>query len=128
MNMDLRNTAGPGDDPDAILAGIMVATATAFTARTIADGYRRHVFPVCRMDEVIVSGGGAHNRTLLAMLERLLSEQKVLTSGALGVSDDAKEAVIFALLGNDFMHGFCNNLPSATGAERPTVMGKLAFP
>ncbi len=106
----------------------MVATATAFTARTIADGYRRHVFPVCRMDEVIVSGGGAHNRTLLAMLERLLPELKVLTSGALGVSDDAKEAVIFALLGNDFMHGLCNNLPSATGAERPTVMGKLAFP
>ncbi|MNI88943.1 Anhydro-N-acetylmuramic acid kinase [compost metagenome] len=62
------------------------------------------------------------------MLQHLLPEQKVLTSGELGFSDDAKEAIIFALLGNDFMHGIANNLPSATGATRPTVMGKLAFP
>jgi anhydro-N-acetylmuramic acid kinase len=106
----------------------MVATATAFTARTIAEGYKRHVFPVCAIDEVIISGGGAHNNTLLDMLQELLPGQKVLTSGQLGFSDDAKEAIIFALLGNDFMHGVANNLPSATGADRPTVMGKLAFP
>lgn len=106
----------------------IVATATAFTARTIAEGYISYVFPACRIDEVIVSGGGAHNATLLAMLQHQLPEQKVLTSGALGFSDDAKEAIIFALLGNDFMHGIANNLPSATGAGRPTVLGKLAFP
>lgn len=106
----------------------IVATATAFTARTIAEGYNRYVFPACRIDEVIVSGGGAHNATLMAMLQQLLPEQRVLTSGELGFSDDAKEAVIFALLGNDFMHGITNNLPSATGAARSTVMGKLAFP
>lgn len=106
----------------------ILATATAFTAETIADGCRRFVFPRCRVDEIIVSGGGAHNRTLLAMLSRLLPEQQVMTSKALGFDDDAKEAVIFALLGHSFMHGLCNNLPSATGASRPTVMGKLAFP
>ncbi|MNN64415.1 Anhydro-N-acetylmuramic acid kinase [compost metagenome] len=106
----------------------IVATATAFTAQTIVEGYIRYVFPACRIDEVIVSGGGAHNGALLAMLQHLLPEQKVLTSGELGFSDDAKEAIIFALLGNDFMHGIANNLPSATGATRPTVMGKLAFP
>jgi anhydro-N-acetylmuramic acid kinase len=105
-----------------------VATATAFTARTIAEGYLRYVFPVCQIDEVIVSGGGAHNAALLAMLQQLLPEQAVITSSALGFSDDAKEAIIFALLGNDFMHGVANNLPSATGASRPAVMGKLAFP
>ncbi|WP_379145968.1 anhydro-N-acetylmuramic acid kinase [Paenibacillus sp. sgz500992] len=106
----------------------IVATATAFTARTIAEGYLRYVFPVCEIDEVIVSGGGAHNAALLAMLQQLLTEQAVITSSVLDFSDDAKEAIIFALLGNDFMHGVANNLPSATGASRPTVMGKLAFP
>ncbi|AIQ12018.1 anhydro-N-acetylmuramic acid kinase [Paenibacillus durus] len=106
----------------------IVATATAFTARTIAEGCNRFVFPRCPIDEVIVSGGGAHNRTLLNMLRQLLPGQSILTSGELGVSDDAKEAVIFALLGNDFMHGISNHLPSATGANRSTVLGKLALP
>lgn len=106
----------------------IVATATAFTARTIADGYRRFVFPRCRIDEVIVSGGGAHNRTLLKMLAELLPEQAVMTAKSLGLDDDAKEAVIFALLGNDFLHGIANNLPAATGASKTTVMGKLALP
>jgi anhydro-N-acetylmuramic acid kinase len=105
-----------------------MATATAFTAHSIADSYVNYVFPHHRMDEVIVTGGGAHNKTLLSMLGELLPEQKVMTSKALGFDDDAKEAVIFALLGNDFMLGVPNNLPAATGAHRPTVMGKLALP
>ncbi|MFD1773363.1 anhydro-N-acetylmuramic acid kinase [Paenibacillus rhizophilus] len=106
----------------------IVATATAFTARTITEGCKRFVFPRCAIDEVIVSGGGAHNRTLLNMIQQQLPGQAVRTSGELGVSDDAKEAVIFALLGNDFMHGISNHLPSATGADRSTVLGKLALP
>ncbi|AJY77747.1 anhydro-N-acetylmuramic acid kinase [Paenibacillus beijingensis] len=106
----------------------IVATATAFTAESIAEGYRRFVFPRCRIDEVIVSGGGARNKALLRMIAQRLPEQRTMTSGSLGIDDDAKEAVIFALLGNDFMHGICNNLPSATGAAVPTVMGKLALP
>jgi Predicted molecular chaperone distantly related to HSP70-fold metalloproteases len=105
-----------------------VATATALTANSIADACRELVMPRCRIDEVIVSGGGAHNRTLLRMLERLLPEQSVMTAGSLGIPDDAKEAVIFALLGHDFLHGITNNIPAATGASRPAVMGKLALP
>lgn len=106
----------------------IVATATSFTARSIAEGYRRFVFPRCRIDEVIVTGGGAHNGTLLAMLASMLPEQTVMNSQSMGFNDDAKEAVIFALLGNDFLHGVRNNLPSATGAAEATVMGKLALP
>lgn len=106
----------------------IIATATAFTAHSIADSYRKYVFPKCSMDEVIVTGGGAHNLELLRMVSEMLPNQKVLTSAQLGFHDDAKEAVIFALLGNDFMHGIPNNLPAATGAKRPTVMGKLALP
>lgn len=111
-----------------LAAADIVATATAFTARSIAEACRRFVEPRCRIDEVIVSGGGAHNRTLLSQLGELLPEQRILTSGELGLADDAKEAVIFALLGNDFLRGISNNVPAATGASRPTVMGKLALP
>ncbi|OMF77140.1 anhydro-N-acetylmuramic acid kinase [Paenibacillus glucanolyticus] len=105
-----------------------MATATAFTAHSIADSYENYVFPRHGIDEVIVTGGGARNKTLLSMLGELLPGQKVMTSRTLGFDDDAKEAVIFALLGNDFMLGVPNNLPAATGAFRPTVMGKLALP
>ncbi|MCY9657668.1 anhydro-N-acetylmuramic acid kinase [Paenibacillus chondroitinus] len=106
----------------------IVATATAFTAHSIARAYKDFVLPHCSIAEVIVSGGGARNRTLLNMMQELLPEQAILTSDELGISGDAKEAILFALLGNDFIHGVPNNLPSATGAERLTVMGKLALP
>ncbi|MEF3304132.1 anhydro-N-acetylmuramic acid kinase [Paenibacillus sp. GYB003] len=106
----------------------IVATFTAFTAHSIAQSYREYVFPVAPAEEVIVSGGGAHNRTLLAMLGELLPEQAITTSEALGLSSDAKEAVAFALFANNFLFGLPNNLPSATGAAVPTVMGKLALP
>ncbi|MBP1966277.1 anhydro-N-acetylmuramic acid kinase [Paenibacillus aceris] len=106
----------------------IVATATAFTAYSIARAYQDFVFPHCAIAEVIVSGGGARNHTLLSMLQELLPQQAILTSDELGISGDAKEAILFALLGNDWIHGVPNNLPSATGAERPTIMGKLALP
>ncbi|RKN85587.1 anhydro-N-acetylmuramic acid kinase [Paenibacillus ginsengarvi] len=106
----------------------IVATFTAFTAHSIAQSYRDFVLPAAPAREVIVSGGGAHNRTLLAMLAGLLPEQTITTSDALGLSSDAKEAVAFALFANNFLFGLPNNLPSATGAPVPTVMGKLALP
>lgn len=106
----------------------IVATATAFTAHTIARGYQAYILPQCSIAEVIVSGGGAHNRTLLRMLADLLPEQTILTSDELGISADAKEAILFALLGNAFIQGEPNNVPAATGAERPTILGKLALP
>lgn len=106
----------------------IVATATAFTAHSIARAYKDFIFPHCVIAEVIVSGGGARNLTLLSMMQELLPEQAILVSDELGISGDAKEAILFALLGNDCIHGVPNNLPSATGAERLTVMGKLALP
>ncbi|CAM4117067.1 anhydro-N-acetylmuramic acid kinase [Saccharibacillus endophyticus] len=106
----------------------IVASATLFTARSIAESCRNFVFPRCRIDEVIVSGGGARNAELMRMLALLLPEQRVCSSNAFGVDDEAKEAVIFALLGNDFLRGVPNHLPSATGASVATVLGKLALP
>lgn len=106
----------------------IVATATAFTAHSIASGYRDFVFPHMAVADVIVSGGGARNATLMRMLAELLPDQRVIASDELGLSGDAKEAIAFTLLGNNFVHGIPNNLPSATGASKATVMGKLALP
>lgn len=111
-----------------LLDADIVATFTAFTAHSIAQSYREFVLPACPASEVIVSGGGAHNRTLLAMLAGLLPGMSVTTSDALGISSDAKEAVAFAVFANNFLFGIPNNLPSATGAPVQTIMGKLALP
>lgn len=105
-----------------------VATFTAFTAHSIARGYRDFVFPEAAIAEVIISGGGAHNATLLRMLAEELPAQSIRVSDDFGISGDAKEAIAFAILGNNTIHGIPNNLPSSTGAAKPTVMGKLAFP
>lgn len=106
----------------------IVASATAFTARTIVQGYDDFVFPSYDVRDIIITGGGAHNKTLLQMIADMIPGKCVMNSAALGLNDDAKEAIVFAILGNDFMHGVANNLPSATGADRPVVMGKLALP
>ncbi|MGC8783631.1 MAG: anhydro-N-acetylmuramic acid kinase [Armatimonadota bacterium] len=109
-------------------AELLVPTLTELTARTIADGIRRFVFPSMRMARLIVSGGGVHNRTLMRRLRELLHELQVETSDRYGVHPDAKEAVAFAVLGYQRMQGRTNNLPSATGARRAVVMGKLCLP
>jgi anhydro-N-acetylmuramic acid kinase len=99
----------------------LVATATAFTARSIADAYRRFLGPV---DEVIVGGGGARNPVLMRMLAAELPEAKVMTHEAVGINSDAKEAIAFALLANDCAAGLPTNVPGATGG-RPAVLGKV---
>lgn len=109
-------------------AADVVATFTAFTAHSIAGGYRDFVLPETQAAAVIVSGGGALNATLLRMLGELLPELRIRVSDDFGVSADAKEAIAFAILGNNTLHGVPNNLPISTGASCPTVMGKLAFP
>ncbi|GIW70873.1 MAG: anhydro-N-acetylmuramic acid kinase [Planctomycetota bacterium] len=103
----------------------LLATVVRFTADSIADAYARFVLPKRRVDEVIVSGGGAHNRTLLARLAERLAPVPVRTLEDLGLSSDAKEAVAFAILANETLAGNPGNVPQATGARHPVVLGKL---
>jgi anhydro-N-acetylmuramic acid kinase len=103
----------------------IVASATALTARSIADAYDR--FAPRYPEEVYVSGGGANNPTLMAMLETAV-DAPVHRLEALGMNGDAKEAALFALLAVARLDEVPNNLPRATGADEPVIMGKVSLP
>lgn len=114
-----------------------VATATAFTAQTIRDAYARFCWPhlgtrapLARGTDLYVSGGGAHNATLMRMLTDAFSPLGVrvaTTETASKLPVEAKEAAAFALLGWLTWHGLPGNVPSATGASRPVVLGKITY-
>ena len=101
----------------------ILATATAFTAQSIALSLRRFADRMPR--RLVVGGGGSRNPTLLRFLQEALPEVQVQTQENLGLDSDAKEAVAFAILANDTLFGICNNAPSATGAKHGVVMGRI---
>lgn len=105
----------------------IVSTVTAYTSHSIALNFHQYIDPLDDIEEVIVGGGGVHNQTLIHSLQSLL-KQKVTSLEDWNFSSDAKEAIAFAILGNEFIHGNTNNLPSATGASRAVMMGKLVYP
>jgi anhydro-N-acetylmuramic acid kinase len=108
-----------------------IATATALTALSIRQSYERFVQPLMSNARVdfLVSGGGAKNRTLVAMLERELAGFgcKLVTTDRAGLPAQAKEAVAFALLAHETWHRRPGNVPAATGAVRPAVLGNITY-
>ncbi|MBM3264873.1 MAG: anhydro-N-acetylmuramic acid kinase [candidate division Zixibacteria bacterium] len=104
----------------------LLATATEITVRSIAHACRR--FVTVSLDEVIVSGGGARNPYLMERLGRVFAPTTVVVSDERGLAADAKEAVAFAVLADRTIMGMPGNLPSATGADRPVVLGKICIP
>jgi anhydro-N-acetylmuramic acid kinase len=111
----------------------IVATATALTARSIGIAVRRFVLPLVepplRFREFVVSGGGTKNTTLMRMIREELAplKMRVRTSDEFGLPADAKEAVAFALLAYQTWRHMPSNVPSATGAERPAILGKVSY-
>jgi len=122
----------------------IVATATALTARSIADAIQAHVLrtstsrtrgknwrPSVRsaFQEIILSGGGARNATLVAMLAELLAPLGIVVrfSDEFGLPSDAKEAVAFAVLAYETWHQRASSVPSATGAKRAAILGKISY-
>jgi len=101
----------------------VVATLTAFTAHSIADAYRRFLPPV---EEVILGGGGSYNPTLRHLIEEELAPARILLHEDFGIPSSAKEALAFAVLAYETWHGRPGNLPSATGAHCPVVLGKIS--
>ena len=96
----------------------LIATVTALTARTVADACRDH-----GVRRVVVSGGGVANPALMDMLTAELAGTSVTTIDELGIPADAKEAYFFALIGFLTVHQLAGNVPSATGASHPVILG-----
>jgi anhydro-N-acetylmuramic acid kinase len=101
----------------------VLATLTAFTAHSIADQYRR--FLPGRPDEVVVGGGGSRNPVLMRLLSELLDPAQIRQHEEFGLPSLGREAVYFALMGYEAVHGRPNTIPSCTGASHPVVMGKI---
>jgi anhydro-N-acetylmuramic acid kinase len=107
----------------------VIATATALTARSISQAITRFVLPRGQFHDYIVSGGGTQNRTLMRMLSDEMSALglKVKHTDNFGIPSQAKEAVAFAILAYQTWHRRPGNIPSATGAKRPAVLGKISY-
>jgi anhydro-N-acetylmuramic acid kinase len=113
-----------------------VATATALTAKSIAGVVRRFAIGSSvsprkhKFQEMILSGGGAKNSTLVAMLTRELAPfgLRLRFSDEFGLPSAAKEAVAFAVLAHETWHRRASSIPSATGAKRAAVLGKISYP
>jgi anhydro-N-acetylmuramic acid kinase len=103
----------------------MIATAAALTAETISRGAQLLEKRFGKIDELIVSGGGMHNFTLMERLRQHFV--KVTTASDHGLPGDAKEAILFAMLANETVGGFTGNVPSVTGAKAATILGKICL-
>ncbi|MDP9055357.1 MAG: anhydro-N-acetylmuramic acid kinase [Acidobacteriota bacterium] len=99
----------------------LIATATALTAATIAAG-----IPASTR-QLIAAGGGVHNRQLMAQLAAFLPACRVSTTAEFDIDPDAKEAIAFAILAYRTWKHRTGNLPSATGARRAVILGKITI-
>jgi anhydro-N-acetylmuramic acid kinase len=102
----------------------LVATATALTAATIAAGVTQFAPGT---QELIAAGGGTHNRQLMAQIAAFLPQCRVTTTSEFGIDVDAKEAIAFAILAHRTWRRQTGNLPSATGARKAVILGKVTF-
>jgi anhydro-N-acetylmuramic acid kinase len=133
----------------------LIRSATIFTALSIVDALSRFVLPKTKIHQLVVSGGGANNPLLMAQLTALLAPAnatalrsspvgaryivpsspsaraepniEVFTSGEFGIPTDAKEALAFAILAYETFHHRPSNLPTATGATKPAILGKISY-
>lgn len=98
----------------------LISTLTYFTAKTIAHSLKKY-----DVKEIVISGGGIKNKTLISHLRKLLPNQKFTISDKYGLPWKYKEAMLFALLGYTCYKNIPNNIPSCTGARKKVVMGKM---
>jgi anhydro-N-acetylmuramic acid kinase len=121
----------------------LLHTVTYFSAGSVVDALRRFVFPRYKISHLVVSGGGVRNPLLMLQLKVLLlasslgdsrfsssssrNSVEVLPSSRLGVPTEAKEAYAFALMAYETFHQRPSNLPSATGATAPAILGKISY-
>lgn len=105
----------------------IVATLTMFTAKTISHNYKKFIIPNNKLERVIIAGGGAHNKTLIRFIKEELEGIDVLIQEDIGFSSDAKEAIAFAVLGNETLNNNFSNVPSATAAKEKVILGQITM-
>src|SRR5271169_4855067 len=105
----------------------LVRTETVFSALSVVDALNRFVLPRVNIGQVIVSGGGANNPLIMAQLAAGLAPIEVLRSSEVGVKENGKEAYAFALLAYETWNRRPGNFPSATGAKKAVVLGKICW-
>ncbi|MEW6615630.1 MAG: anhydro-N-acetylmuramic acid kinase [Thermodesulfobacteriota bacterium] len=105
----------------------LLATLTCFTARSIHRAYQDFILPNYSIDKVILCGGGSRNTYLFSLLRSLFKDIQIVPIDEFGIPSNAKEAVSFAILANETIMGMPGNLPSATGAKRSVVLGKISL-
>ncbi len=106
----------------------IIATVSEFTAVSVYTNYLLFLKTKGGIDELFVSGGGAHNRYILDSLRNHFGGISVAAAEDIGISSDAKEALCFAVLANELISGNPANLPSVTGASKETLLGKICLP
>ena len=105
----------------------VIRTATILTALSILDAFHHLIMPQTKVRELIVSGGGAHNPVLMAQIDVGLNRIRVRTADELGLPGDAKEAFAFAVLACETLRKRPSNVPRATGAGKPVILGKVCY-
>ena len=105
----------------------IVHTLTVFAAESIIKAYKDFVLPTQDLDKIIFTGGGAYNKFLVGYMKLQLPNIEVLTFEEVDENSDAKEAVAFAVLGNETLNHSYNNSPSATGARDKVILGQVNF-
>jgi anhydro-N-acetylmuramic acid kinase len=118
LAMGRRHRAGAND---------LIRAATIFTALSVIDALNRFVLPKHKIRQLIVSGGGAQNPLILGQIAAALRGIEIMPSSRLGVPEDAKEAYAFALMAYETLHQRPSNIPSATGATAPAILGKICY-
>ncbi|MCW8131193.1 MAG: anhydro-N-acetylmuramic acid kinase [Planctomycetota bacterium] len=106
----------------------ILRTATDFTAITLADAYKKYLLAKGPVDEIIISGGGAMNGTLMARMKREFGAAPIALSDDYGMPIKAKEAIAFAILARETILGNPGNLPSVTGASGLRILGQITPP
>ena len=102
-----------------------IATITFFSAKVIEKAFSDFIYPRYDIKEIIISGGGIKNKTLISHLKKLLPKLKLTSSDKYGLPYKYKEAILFALLGYTCNRRIKNNIPSCTGAKKKVILGKI---
>lgn len=106
----------------------VVATVAQFTVETIAQAFEDFIAPEVNVQQIIASGGGVHNQFIMNGLKERLAPVKLNSMDDFGLNPDAKEALCFAVLAHETLNLVASNVPSATGASQPAVLGKVCIP